>query len=317
MAVNLRTGSDPSGKVPQRPQRKKVRKINNADQLPQAKRGVVSKSYQQVRALAGFMDDQHFRAFAQEYILSLSKRQQSALLREADKARQEIAKLSPHPDFMAESRPLQATAYAEIVKDKTFNAVFGSASYRFAWVKLNNLVALQVFVNAQEENVPSKESELIEFALPNDWNVPAEISFIPPLGPIYIVSSSPQMAGLHVRLDDKKAQIIIAPPSHINLVQVMQFNGRYYLRNGYHRVVGALAAGITELPALVVDATQPADVELGNIGAAGFSVTHSMFLAHPPLVSDFNGTGTVEISMREKRYGASVSLQISPVNIGV
>lgn len=290
---------------------------NVTTKRPQARRGQVTKRFQQVKVLGGFMDDPHFGAYAQEYILSLPTRRQTALLKEVEGARLAVAQLPPHPDFTTELRPLQEAAYAHIVKDETFQAAFGSASYRFAWIKPENLVALQVFVNAQEEDVPTKEQELINFALPKNWNVPAEISYIPPIGPIYILSSSPQMAGLHVRMDNKKAQIIISPPSHINLVQVMQFNGRYYLRNGYHRVVGALRAGVMELPALVVDAIQPAEVELANMGAAGFGVMHSMRLARPPLVSDFNGTGVVEISMREKRYGASVSLQISPINIGV
>lgn len=118
-------------------------------------------------------------------------------------------------------------------------------------------------------------------------------------------------------MDNEKGQVMISPPSHINLIQVVQANGRYFLRNGYHRVVGALAAGVKEIPALVVDAIQPDDVELPNMGFAAFSGARSMALPRPPLVSDFNGAATVDILMRERRYGASVSLQISPVNIGV
>jgi hypothetical protein len=204
-----------------------------------------------------------------------------------------------------------------VEKDPVFASIFGNVSYRFAWVQPGKLVALQTFVKVQEETVPSEEDALLAFALPHDWRVPAEISFIPPLGPIYVVTSSPQMAGLQVRMDAKKGQIILEPPSHINLIQAVQLAGRYYLRNGYHRVAGAIAAGITELPALVVDASQPTDVEIPNLGLAGFNVLHSMGLPRPPLVSDFGGKACVEISMREKRYGASVSLQISPLNIGI
>ena len=101
------------------------------------------------------------------------------------------------------------------------------------------------------------------------------------------------------------------------MIQVMQFGGRYYLRNGYHRAVGALAAGISEVPAQIIDGNQPAAVELPGLGLAGFSAAFSIMQPRPALVADLAGEASVEILMREKRYGASVSLQISPVNIGV
>ena len=280
-------------------------------------RGVVIKSFHPVKALAGFMDDAHFQAFAQEYLATLSEEAKADLLAEADRARTIATALPPHPDFSVESRPVDPEVSEQFTKDETFRAVFGGQAYHFAWVRLENLVALQVFVNAQEEDVPSTESALTEFSLPGEWSVPAEITFIPPLGPIYIVSSSPHLVGLRVRTEVEAGQIIIEPPTHINVVQVMHFNGRYYLRNGYHRVVGALRAGVTELPALIVEGNQPAEVELANMGPSGFGVLPSMMLPRPALVADFNGTATVEIRMRERRYGASVSLQISPVNIGV
>jgi hypothetical protein len=290
---------------------------NTTAQQPKALRGEVVKRYDQVKTLAGFMDDAHFRAFSQEYLLSLSAQQQRALLGQADRARQAVSQLPPHTDFAAEARPLEAASYDSIIKDKTFQTYFGQVPHRFAWIKLENLVALQVYVRSQKESVPATEQELVDFALPKRWDVPAEISFMPPLGPIYIVSSSPQMVGLNLQMDGKKSQVIISPAPHLNLIQVVQLYGRYYLKNGYHRVVGALEAGVKELPALVIDAAQPADVELANLGQAGFGVGHSMLLARPPLVSEFNGTGIVEISMLEKRYGASVSLQTLPINIGV
>lgn len=171
-----------------------------------AKRGEVTKNYRKVKALAGFMDDGHFRGFAQEHLLSLPKAKQDALLEEAEQARAAATQLPAHSDFTAEIRPLQASAYEDIVKDETFQTVFGSRPYRFAWVKPENLLALQGFVNTQAENVPSEEKALMEFAFPSDWKVPAEISFMPPMGPIYIVSSSPQMVGYRFRWITKRVK---------------------------------------------------------------------------------------------------------------
>lgn len=284
---------------------------------PIARRGEVERSFHPARVLAGFMDDGHFQACAQEHLASLSKAKQTALMKRVSDARTKVLAFPPLSDPQAEIRPLAQGVYDKFSKDKTFLGVFGGRSFRFAWVKLNKLIALQAFVNLQIEDVPESEEALIDFAFPKKWNVPAEVSFIPPMGPIYIVSSSPHLAGLNIRVEGKKGQIIIEPPLHINLIQVMHFGGRYYLRNGYHRVAGAISLGRTELPALIVDGNQPAEVELLNMGANGFNAAYSMSLPRPPLVSDFSGDASVEILMRERRYGASVALQISPVNIGV
>lgn len=282
-----------------------------------AKRGEVTKTYHPVNVLAGFMDDQHFGGFAQEHLSELTKAKQQALFKKVETARTNVSVLTPVNYSDVEIRPLKAENYKKIVNNKEFKDIFGRLPYRFVWIKPEKLVALQVFVNSQQEDVPSSEKELVKYALPENWSIPSEISFIPPLGPISIVSSSPQLAGLEVKLNGKKGEVIIKPPTHINLIQIVQYGNRYYLRNGYHRTVGAISAGCKELPALVVDATQPAEVELANLGLAGFSVVHSAGLARPPLVSDFCGNGSIDIPMREKRYGASVSLQISPINIGV
>jgi hypothetical protein len=289
---------------------------SKTEQGANTRRGSVTKQYRPVSVLSGFMDDPHFRGFAQEQLLALSPAKQKTLLTKVDATRTHARSLPPLDDYSAEIRPLEPKCCSHFSKDKTFTAAFGQVSHRFAWIRVERLVAIQVYVMSQAENVPSSDADLVEFALPRKWGVPAELSFIPPFGPIYIVSSSPHLVGLNIQMDNKNSRITLEPTPHINLVQVVQFGGRYFLRNGYHRVVGALSSGVAELPALVVDGSQHTDVVLPQLGQAGFGV-HSMSLPRPPLVSDFAGAATVEMEMRERRYGASVSLQISPFNIGI
>jgi hypothetical protein len=49
-------------------------------------------------------------------------------------------------------------------------------------------------------------------------------------------------------------------------VQVVEFKGKFYLRNGYHRLVGAMRRGVTHVPALVMQGSKWEDVnvELGQ-----------------------------------------------------
>ena len=280
-------------------------------------RGEVAKRFREVSVLAGFMDEAHFGAFAQEFLSTLSDPDKVSFLQAVQNARIHLATLPAMADFAAEIKPVDAADVSALIAQERFSEIFGASGYRFSWVDPKKLVAVQAFVNVQQEEVPLDEAGLLEYALPTDWSVPVELSFIPPLGPIYVVTSSTHLAGVQIRTDAETGNIIIQPPPHANLVQVLQVGGRYYLRNGYHRVAGALSEGVGSIPALVVDAVQPSDVGIPTLGWGGFNGVYLAGLQRPPLVSDFKGPISVQIRMREKRYGASVSLQISPLNIGV
>lgn len=280
------------------------------------KRNRVVRSYHSANALAGFMDDGHFRAFAEESLQMLDAQEADALLRQVESARAHVARLAPVDLSGVELQSLAGHHIDSLEGNETFKALFGKMSHRFAWINPRKLVAVQVYCRLIEESIPTEENELIECALPREWNVPAEISFTPPTGPFFVTSSSPMMqGGLQVATDVQLGQVIIKPPLHVNLIQAVQYGGKYFLRNGSHRVVGAIAAGLEMIPALVYDATGPQDVELGPL--IGFGAGYSMGLPRPPLVADFGTAAGVDIQMREKRYGYSLTLQISPINIGV
>jgi hypothetical protein len=155
----------------------------------------------------------------------------------------------------------------------------------------------------------------MKFALPNQWEVPAEINFIPPQGPIQILSSSPMFQGLSIDFDFPNGKVQLGPPKHLNLVQVSHFQGKYYLRNGYHRIADAIFAGIREFPCLLIEAFNPLEVQL--TGQNFFNFGYVVNLPRPPLVADFNTPAAIQTKTRERRYGMIVKLDISPINIGI
>jgi hypothetical protein len=280
-------------------------------------RGAVQRSFVDMRVLSGFTDDGHFRNFVQEYLDSLSGDDQRAVLEEADRTRAAARALPVVPLDDVVVDPLVNDYVKRIQADEDFQMTFRGVRAGFAWVNPEHIVALQVFVKPRADAVAADEAHLMEFALPNNWDVPAELSFIPPLGPIQIVTSSPNIAGVRARLEARAGRIIIEPPPHVNLVLVSHSNGRYYLRNGYHRMYDMLSARLRRVPALVIEATQPTEVELGNLGFGGFSAGYVLGLARPPLVSDFLTSAALNTRIRLRRYGVSVSLQLSPLNIGI
>jgi hypothetical protein len=70
----------------------------------------------------------------------------------------------------------------------------------------------------------------------------------------------------------------------VPFVQVAEYNGRWFLRDGYHRCYGLLKRSINVIPCIFVKART--FNEIGAVGGGFFSY-EVLFGDHPPLVSDF------------------------------
>jgi hypothetical protein len=280
-------------------------------------RGQVKRTFKKVTVLAGFMDDLFFRTFAKDHLYSVCGREREDLLAKVEEARKMVAGLGAEHLSDPELGPIDAKAVSHIEADETFQMAYAARPHRFSWIDPRKLISLQVSRQVGDEFVPWGRDPLIDWALPLDWKVPAEISFVPPCGPIYMTSNNPQLGGFQLAMDKRTGYVTIKPNSQINLIQVVRFQGRYYLRNGYHRVTAALASGISELPVLVAEASHPSEVELTNLGLAGFNVRQLMDVKRPPLVGDFNTDASIVIRMREKRYCLCINLQTTTMNIPV
>jgi hypothetical protein len=72
--------------------------------------------------------------------------------------------------------------------------------------------------------------------------------------------------------------------------EVACYRGRWFLRDGYHRAYALLRAGITSVPAVIVQAKT-----LQELGAdqPWFFSEHVLFSDHPPMVTDFLGDDIV------------------------
>lgn len=289
---------------------------NNPLPVPSsALRGSVQKTFVPAKILSGFTDANHFQLLTGEFLNTLSSTDRTDVLSEADATRAFAGSLPPLPPQSVIVRDIAGAHVDAIRADPLFAQIYGQRPHRFCYINPSGVLALQAWVEPRADNVPSTEDELLEFALPRKWDVPAEVSFISPVGPIQILSSNPGLQGLAIELDVAAGKVMLGAPKHLNLVQVVSFQGRYFLRNGYHRVFDAVSAGLQELPALVVDAFTPNDVALA--GNTTFNLGHVLGLARPPLVADFNTPAALTTSVRERRYGVIVSLDIKQLNIGI
>lgn len=280
-----------------------------------APRGAVQKTFVPAKILSGFTDPGHFGLLAGEYLATLDDPARAQVLAEADASRTFVSQLPPFQPPVTIVRDIAGTHVDAIRADQLFQQSFSQRPHRFCYVNPSGIIALQAWIEPRADRVPTTEAELLEFALPRRWDVPAEISFIQPSGPIQILSSNPGLQGLAIELDQATSKVMLGAPKHLNLVQLVHFQGRFYLRNGYHRVADALAAGIQEFPAIVVEAFSPTEIAL--LGNVTFNIGYVMNRPRPPLVQDFHTAASITTKVRERRYGVIVTLDVKPINIGI
>ena len=75
---------------------------------------------------------------------------------------------------------------------------------------------------------------------------------------------------------------------------VVRYNGRCYLHNGFHRAMGARAAGATHVPCLFRDV---GTAEEAGIGSGTFQ-TQLLESANPPTLGHFTGGRAYDVSLR-------------------
>jgi hypothetical protein len=68
-------------------------------------------------------------------------------------------------------------------------------------------------------------------------------------------------------------------------VHVVEYKGRHFLKDGYHRCYGLLARGITRVPAIYERARSFADV---HSGSTTFVSQEYLLGTHPPMLTDFH-----------------------------
>lgn len=164
--------------------------------------------------------------------------------------------------------------------------------YEIVLFPISHIVAMQKSVTTDAyEDLPTDDDEfedLLEYCLPTEGEA---VTFGSPLSTqggeftgYQVVSRNPNIgSSMQLKQTPNGHQIIFNIGGSPNFVQVKRFNGRYVLKNGYHRVVKLYEAGGTHVPAVLTDAEEWSDVTQSQ-GHFGPSVIMN---ERPPMVSDF------------------------------
>lgn len=98
---------------------------------------------------------------------------------------------------------------------------------------------------------------------------------------------------------------ILAPSNP--LVQVARFEGRYYLKNGYHRAVQLLAVGRKVIPCIILDVARVIDT---GIRPGTFTVEQSRSL-NPPTCGHLTGQRAWAVQLRRARRRVTLTASMT------
>lgn len=200
--------------------------------------------------------------------------------------------------IVQEDRTLLDQAVARPEVQEILQSTNGSVE----WVDMRKVVSVQKRIttdglNARVSSASQDKVVLVELCLPAAHDVAplpvlgsvgehgATLSSLNPNLRVYQMIPMMQEVRNSPELPAHKVQgvmVLFGIPS--SYVSVVRYHGRYFLRDGYHRVAGLLKAGITTIPALVNDASTFDYVSPPKQDLFRYEVAMS---GTPPLVGDF------------------------------
>lgn len=207
-------------------------------------------------------------------------------------------------------------------------ADFPDVPWRVEMVDLMRIQAVQKFVYADEllpeTSAPSLE-ELVSICMPTGQPSPPMAMAMAPDGDGFTVTSPspnmrviaaqtyPSLAAAAPHLPPRQVQAVtflLGTPS--SYVQVAQFQGRYFLRDGNHRAAGFLRAGITQVPAVVIES--PTFQHVAPL--PGMFDCETVISGQPPLVADlWDSTVAADGWQPRMQKGVCLSAKQFPIPI--
>jgi len=175
----------------------------------------------------------------------------------------------------------------EIAARSDLQAGFQGQNWSVEWVDMRQVVAVQreVITDGLEQRVlmaSQDRAALLELCLPEAAeSAEVEFNLDPDRRGITLVSPNPNLRLTGLRHQTGAVVIRFGIPA--GHVTVARFQGRHYLRNGYHRVAGLVHAGVTTVPAVVTDVDTFENMVVGDGGFGGEVATWRV----PPVMADF------------------------------
>lgn len=270
-------------------------------------------TYRPYRVLAGFMDEPHLQRVAVSAIATMTEEEKRGLREVHVRSRQTASALEQEDlgDVVLSGIPDDHAAHLDRVKaSEPFRNIYGQREHRFAMVNGGLLCAFQPHVRlAYEIPPPEATEEILAYCIPEKFAYTVSYIVAQGAGGVRVQASSrsPNFAFEGAQAAQNGVLLRVGPNK--NWVQVARFQGRCYLKNGYHRVFSLLQRGITEVPCILFEAKDWADVGVGHTPDF-FGEQYLTGMARPPVMKDFLSDAAIEIPLREQ-------VKVLDIRIGV
>ncbi len=252
------------------------------------------------RALLAWMDDQQaVQARASFLPDTLENHQQAIAVSRAVVASRPAFTSTPHFPKLEQNELLEA-----IKARPQMNAVVnGFADWHFAMVDLRDILAFQpvVRIDGLERRwsaFQECQEQIYEICFPTEQPIKilqiqdAQGYTISSLNPNFGIGTVPlnpnQPIVLNVAGDPSQPPVSVPAFPFVlvtnpNYLQIAYYQGRYILRNGYHRAAGFLRRGIYTVPSVVVEAQTFEQI----VPMSGMFSREIVLGERPPLLTDF------------------------------
>jgi hypothetical protein len=245
------------------------------------------------RALLGFMSEEEAAAFVSSQTAG-SWEELRPVWQDARAAYEELPLFEPQPPRL-EDLPLEVMEEVDAVRSAPpFQQQFAGKEVRFALVGLEHIVAFQQFVDTQfSTETAGRELDdnddlltKVKLCLPREFNANVNIAVDQATmsASLSSLSRNLNIVGMHAgQVPGQPFALSFLVALGGNWVQVIEFEGRYFLKNGYHRVWLLHNRGDQSVPAIVTKATAVEEIGIGP----GFFPPALILSERPPLFRHF------------------------------
>lgn len=248
------------------------------------------------RALLGFMEDQEALEFltARCSFEGAKDEDLRALWKNAKSAMAALTQANLAPEILGIDAEFE-TQLSTVTKSPTFPEAVGNSRWSFKLVEIDKLVCFQKYVDTDYSREMAGDARiddmgtLIEFCLPRSPAKRLVGATIDSTENAYTLYSSVMdfriLGGM--QFEDpisKRKSFGFTVGWGVPFVQIVHFQDRYFLKNGYHRVYVIREKGVRHVPCILIDGTKFTDT---GAQRPGFFPETVLMAGRPPIFADF------------------------------
>jgi len=282
------------------------------------------------KALLGFFGESEALDFVKRQGVQLSKAEIARIVERSSAARRYVEKLPQRAEALPQVAevPSSVERYLEALRQEpTFQEYLaGTTAHRFAMIEVAKLVTFQTVLNQEyldtlEEHVPpaSDTEGLVKFCLPSRKERTGDIA---------LINLNPETNTFSIATDNLDFRVLgnvqgEDPPSGrkfvgfafgagLRAMSVAQYEGRYILKNGYHRAYALRKAGHNWIPVLLL---QVPSYDLTGANRPGFFPVDLLRGPKPPILDDFFSPAAVDIKRFKQKMVMTVHAEVQAIPV--